>query len=62
MGVIRFWLAHRTELASALGQHVLLVAVSTLAAVALGVPLGAFAARRPRLSAPLVGMAATRKY
>ncbi len=57
MGVIRFWLTHRTELASALGQHVLLVAVSTLAAVALGVPLGVFAARRPRLSAPLVGMA-----
>ena len=57
MAVIRFWLAHRPELASALGQHVLLVAISTLVAVALGVPLGVFAARRPRLSAPLVAMA-----
>ncbi len=57
MAVIRFWLAHRSELASAFGQHVLLVAVSTLVAVALGVPLGVFAARRPRLSAPLVGLA-----
>ena len=34
-----------------------LVAVSTLAAVAIGIPLGIFAARRPRLSAPVVGLA-----
>ena len=39
------------------GQHVLLVAISTAVAVALGVPLGIFAARRPRLAAPLVGVA-----
>ena len=52
-----FWLAHRAELASLLGQHVLLVAVSTLVAVALGVPLGIFAARRPRLAAPLMAVA-----
>jgi hypothetical protein len=36
---------------------VLLVAISTLVAIAAGVPLGIFAARRPRLSAPLVGIA-----
>ena len=47
--------SHRAELATLLAQHVLLVAVSTLAAVAIGVPLGIFAARRPRLGAPLVG-------
>ena len=35
----------------------LLVAISTAVAVALGVPLGIFAARRPRLAAPLVGVA-----
>src|SRR6266853_2099208 len=35
--VFRFWLSHRTELATLLGQHVLLVVVSTL--VALPVPL-----------------------
>ncbi len=52
-----FWLSHRVELAGLLAQHVMLVAVSTLAAVALGVPLGIFAARRPRLSAPVVGFA-----
>ena len=57
MGVIQFWSSHRAELFALLGQHVLLVAISTLAAIAAGVPLGIFAARRPRLSAPLVGLA-----
>src|SRR3954465_1637524 len=52
-----FWIAHRTELASLVGQHVLLVAGSTSVAVALGVPLGIVAARRPRLAAPLTGIA-----
>jgi osmoprotectant transport system permease protein len=55
--VFRFWLSHRTELAMLLGQHVMLVVVSTLVAIAAGVPLGIFAARRPRLGAPLVGLA-----
>ena len=57
MRIFNFWLTHRQELVTLLGQHVLIVAVSTLIAVALGVPLGIFAARRPRLSAPLVGIA-----
>jgi osmoprotectant transport system permease protein len=52
-----FWVSHRAELATLLAQHVTLVAVSTLAAVAIGIPLGIFAARRPRLSAPIVGFA-----
>jgi osmoprotectant transport system permease protein len=52
-----FWSSHRAELAGLLAQHVLLVAASTLAAVAIGVPLGIFASRRPRLSAPIVGLA-----
>src|SRR5918994_3176027 len=56
-GLLQFWLSHRGELAGLIGQHVMLVAASTAAAVAIGVPLGIFAARRPRLSAPLVGMA-----
>jgi ABC-type proline/glycine betaine transport system permease subunit len=42
-----FWIAHRVELAALLGQHVMLVSASTLAAVAMGVPLGVFSARRP---------------
>jgi osmoprotectant transport system permease protein len=52
-----FWLSHRAELASLLGQHIVLVAVSTTVAVAIGVPLGIFASRRPRMAAPLVGLA-----
>jgi osmoprotectant transport system permease protein len=57
MRLLAFWSAHRVELASLVGQHVLLVCVSTMAAVAIGVPLGIFAARRPRLAAPLMGVA-----
>jgi osmoprotectant transport system permease protein len=55
--VVRFWLAHRQELVTLLGEHVLLVAISTAIAVAIAVPLGIFAARRPRLASPLVGIA-----
>src|SRR5215475_15636045 len=57
MPVVRFWLSHQEELATFAGQHVLLVAVSTAVAVAIGVPLGILAARRPRLAAPLVAVA-----
>jgi len=52
-----FWLSHRAELASLFGQHVLLVAASTFVAVLIGVPLGIFSARRPRLASPLMAAA-----
>ena len=55
--LLSFWIAHRVELAVLLGQHVMLVSASTLAAVAIGVPLGIFSARRPRLAAPLMAIA-----
>ena len=55
--VIRFWVSHRQELVTLLGEHVLLVAISTTIAVAIGVPLGIFAARRPRLASPFVALA-----
>jgi osmoprotectant transport system permease protein len=55
--VVRFWLTHRQELAALVGEHVLLVVISTTIAVAIGVPLGVFAARRPRLASPLVAIA-----
>ena len=57
MRVFEFWLNHRSELAALAAQHVVLVATSTLVAIAGGVPLGIIAARRPRLSAPLVAAA-----
>src|SRR5436189_3576178 len=52
-----FWIAHRGELTALLGQHVMLVTASTVVAVAIGVPLGIFSARRPRLASPLIGLA-----
>ena len=55
--VVRFWQAHRAELATLLGEHVLLVTISTLIAIGIGVPLGIFAARRPRLASPFVAVA-----
>jgi osmoprotectant transport system permease protein len=57
MAVLRFWAGHRQELATLTSEHVLLVFVSTAAAVVIGVPLGVLAARRPRLASPLVAAA-----
>src|SRR5437763_513217 len=55
--VFGFWASHRLELATLVGQHVLLVALATVAAALIAVPLGVFAARRPRMSAPIVAAA-----
>lgn len=57
MPVLDFWRSHQQELAVLLGQHVMLCAVSIAIAIAIGVPLGIFAAHRPRLSAPIVALA-----
>ena len=55
--LLAFLASHRAEFGGLLAQHVLLVAASTVAAILIGVPLGIFASRRPRLSAPIVGIA-----
>jgi len=47
--VIRFWMAHRAELAVLVQQHLLLVLLSTSIAIVIGVPAGILAAKRPRL-------------
>ena len=57
MTLLRFWHDHAAELASLVGQHLLLVGISTLVAIAAGVPLGILAARRPRAGAPIVWLA-----
>lgn len=57
MTLLRFLAAHRAEFVALLLQHVLLVGASTLAAIAIGVPVGILAARRPRLGAPIVWLA-----
>jgi osmoprotectant transport system permease protein len=49
-----FWFAHGAELAQLLRQHIVLVVVSTAAAVVVGVPAGVVAARRPRLGRVLL--------
>jgi len=54
MTLVQFWLAHIGELGRLTAQHLLLVLVSTGVAVALGVPLGVLAVRRPRLGQPLL--------
>ncbi len=57
MSVLSFWQSHQRELMVLISQHVLLVVLSTSIAVLVAVPLGIFAARRPRLSAPIVTIA-----
>jgi len=54
MTLVQFWLAHLGELGRLTAQHLVLVLVSTGVAVALGVPLGVLAVRRPRLGQPLL--------
>jgi osmoprotectant transport system permease protein len=55
--VLAFMAAHRAELLARLGEHLVLVVVSTLLAAAVGIPLGVLASRRPALARPLVGLA-----
>jgi osmoprotectant transport system permease protein len=55
--LLRFWSSHRSEVAALLGQHIVLVAISTLIAVLIAVPLAIIASRRPRLASPLTGIA-----
>src|SRR5918999_3241204 len=57
MAVLEFWLAHRSEFFTLLQQHVVLVFVSTLAAVAIGTPAGVAAARGPRLGRAILVIA-----
>src|SRR4026208_1358901 len=57
MAVWRFWITHRSELGLLIEQHVLLVFVSTLAAIAVGVPAGVAAARRPRAGRAILSIA-----
>ena len=57
MTLVRFLAAHRAEFVGLLLQHIVLVGVSTAAAIAIGVPVGVLAARRPRVGAPIVWIA-----
>ena len=55
--LVDFFATHRAEVLARIGEHVVLVAVSTLVAAAIAIPLGIIAARRVSLSRPIVGLA-----
>jgi osmoprotectant transport system permease protein len=55
--LLRFWGTHATELWRLMGQHVVLVAVSTATAALIGIPAGILAFHRPRLGRPLLWLA-----
>jgi osmoprotectant transport system permease protein len=57
MSLVRFYLGNAREVAGLLGQHVLLVLVSTGIAVAIGVPLGILLTRRPSWRRAVLGLA-----
>jgi osmoprotectant transport system permease protein len=51
-----FW-ERRQDILSLTAQHLLLVAVSTFLAAAVGIPLGIWLTRRPKLARPILGLA-----
>lgn len=55
--LIAFIASHREEFAARLGEHVVLVLVSTAIAAAIGIPLGILAARRASIAKPIVALA-----
>ena len=57
MNLVRFYLDNAREVAGLVGQHLLLVLVSTAIAVAIGVPLGILLTRRPAWRGPVLGLA-----
>jgi len=56
-GVGGYLWERRAEILALTGEHLVLVVLSTLAAVAIGVPLGLALTRRPRLARPVLGIA-----
>jgi osmoprotectant transport system permease protein len=55
--LVTFVAAHQREILTRLGEHVVLVLLSTTLALAVGVPVGILAARRPALGRPLLAFA-----
>jgi osmoprotectant transport system permease protein len=57
VSLLAFYARNAAETLRLLLQHLLLVGASTAIAVAIGVPLGVLLTRRPRLAAPVLGVA-----
>lgn len=55
--LLAFWQSHAEELWGLVAQHLALVVASTLVAVAIGLPVGILAAKRPRIGGPLTAAA-----
>jgi osmoprotectant transport system permease protein len=55
MSLIHFFLRHRQEILQATLEHVWLVGLAMLLAIAIGVPLGILVTRQPWLSKPILG-------
>src|SRR2546421_11521014 len=57
MSLLSFFSRNSAELLSLTWQHVYLVAISTGAAIVIGVPLGILLTRRPAWRGPVLGVA-----
>jgi osmoprotectant transport system permease protein len=57
MNVIQYFERHPDEILQATIEHIWLVGIAMLIAIAIGVPLGILVARRPWLSKPILGTA-----
>src|SRR5260370_38653286 len=57
MSLLSFYARNSQEVLGLVGQHVYLVAISTGAAIVIGVPLGVLLTRRPGWRGPGLGVA-----
>jgi osmoprotectant transport system permease protein len=57
MDLLHFYARNSREVLGLVGQHLYLVGLSTVAAIALGVPLGVVLTRRPAWRRPVLGLA-----
>jgi osmoprotectant transport system permease protein len=57
MNLVHFFSVHRLEILQSTGEHLLLVVIAMLLAIAVGMPLGVAVTRKPWLSKPILGTA-----
>jgi osmoprotectant transport system permease protein len=57
MSLVEFFVRHRAEILQSTGEHIWLVGLTMLFAIAIGVPLGVLVTRRPWLAKPILGSA-----
>lgn len=57
MNLLHFFSTHRMEILQSTGEHLWLVVIAMLLAIAVGIPLGIAVTRKPWLSKPILGSA-----